>query len=44
MNDTKVGSYNTGGYHLKGDIGFYVETLDETKVHVHFDRFVVKAP
>jgi formylglycine-generating enzyme required for sulfatase activity len=44
VNDQKVGQYDTGGYHMSGDIGFYVETLDETKAHVHFDKFVVSAP
>jgi molecular chaperone DnaK len=44
VNDQRVGQYDTGGYHMTGDIGFYVETLDETKAHVHFDKFVVSAP
>ena len=41
VNGASVGTYDTRGYHLEGDLGLYVEALDEPKPHVHFDRFTV---
>jgi hypothetical protein len=41
VNGTPVGTFDTRGYHLDGDLGLYVEALDEPKPHVHFDRFTV---
>ena len=43
FNDEEIATYDTGIYHLSGDIGFYVETFDETLAHVHFDDFRVTA-
>ena len=36
VNGKRVGGYDTRMYHPTGDIGFYVETLDEHRAHVHF--------
>lgn len=41
VNGSVVGTYDTHGYHLTGDIGMFVESLDETKAHVHFDSILV---
>ena len=43
VNGEEVTTFNTQGYHLDGDIGFYVDTLEETKAHVHFDRLTITA-
>ncbi len=36
INGRRVGGYDTRRYHPTGDIGFFVETLDEKRAHVHF--------
>jgi hypothetical protein len=41
INGEVVGTFDTRGYHLNGDLGLYVESLDETKPHVHFDELKV---
>lgn len=41
VNGAKVGSYDTRHYHLTGDVGFFVETFDETRLHAHFDSIPV---
>ena len=43
INGQQVGSFNTRNYHLSGDVGFYLETFDEAKAHVHFDELTVTA-
>lgn len=43
INGTQVATLDTKGYHLDGDLGFYVETQTETKAHVHFDGLKVVA-
>ncbi len=41
VNGRVVGQFNTKGYHLQGDLGFYLETLDQTRAHIHFDSITV---
>jgi hypothetical protein len=41
VNGRQVGTWDTRNYHLSGDIGFFVETLTETRAHVHFDDLEV---
>ncbi len=42
VNGTEVGRFDTKGYHIgSGNIGFFLETLDETLVHAHFDQLTV---
>ena len=41
INGQVVGQFNTRGFHLTGDLGLYVETIDETKPHVHFDELKI---
>jgi hypothetical protein len=41
INGQVVGTFDTRGYHLNGDLGLFVESLDETKPHVHFDELTV---
>ena len=36
VNGHRVGGFDTRNYHPSGDIGFYVENLDEQRAHVHF--------
>jgi formylglycine-generating enzyme required for sulfatase activity len=43
INGQQVGTFDTRGYHLSGDVGFYLETFDEQKAHVHFDELDVTA-
>ena len=42
VNGLQVGRYDTRNFHPTGDIGFYVETLTETRAHVHFDSIEVR--
>ncbi len=42
VNGTEVGRFDTKGYHIgSGNIGFFMETMDETLVHAHFDQLTV---
>ncbi|MDA3039153.1 MAG: hypothetical protein O3C27_06410 [Actinomycetota bacterium] len=42
INSTEVGRFDTKGYHIgAGNIGFFLETRDETLVHAHFDQLTV---
>jgi hypothetical protein len=41
INGAWLVTYDTRGYHLTGDVGFFVETFDETKAHVHFESLDV---
>ncbi len=42
VNGTEVGRFDTKGYHIgSGNIGFFLETMDETLVHAHFDQLTV---
>ncbi|MDH4146202.1 MAG: Hsp70 family protein [Acidimicrobiia bacterium] len=43
INGESVGEIDTRGYHLQGDLGFYVETFDESKAHIHFESLKVTA-
>lgn len=42
INDEVVAELDTEGYHLQGDIGFFVENFDQTLSHVHFDEIAIK--
>ena len=42
VNGLRVGRYDTRNFHPTGDIGFYAETLTETRAHVHFDSIEVR--
>jgi hypothetical protein len=44
VNGADAATLDTRGYHPTGDLGFYVEALDEPKPHVHFDRLTIKSP
>ena len=45
VNGKRVGGYDTRKFHPTGDIGFYVETFDEQRAHVHFaDIEVTRQP
>ena len=41
VNGQQVGGFNTRGFHQTGDLGLYVESLDDAKPHVHFDELKV---
>jgi formylglycine-generating enzyme required for sulfatase activity/actin-like ATPase involved in cell morphogenesis len=43
INGRQVTSYDTRGFHLSGDVGFYVENGQQDKTHLHVDRLVVTA-
>lgn len=42
VNGKRVGGFDTRGFHPTGDIGFYNETLTETRAHVHFSDIEVR--
>jgi formylglycine-generating enzyme required for sulfatase activity len=41
VNDEAVGRVSDGEY-SEGEVGFYVETLDETLAHLHYDSLIVR--
>ncbi|HEX9331903.1 MAG TPA: SH3 domain-containing protein [Anaerolineales bacterium] len=41
INDHLVGQVTDAEY-AKGEVGFYVETLDATNAHIHFDTLVIR--
>ena len=41
INGESVGDYDTRGFHLAGDIGFFVESFDQSRAHVHFEGLKV---
>lgn len=41
INDTLVGTVTDPDY-ASGEIGFYVETIDATNAHIHFDKFIIR--
>lgn len=41
VNGQPVGEFDTHGYHTTGDLGLYVESIDDAKPHVHFDELKV---
>ena len=41
VNGAVVGRFDTRNYHLQGDLGFYLETFDQTRAHIHFDAITV---
>ena len=43
INDELVGEAEDGDY-SQGAVGFYVETLDSPRAHIHFDNLLVEKP
>ena len=43
VNNKQVTTYDTRGFHLTGDVGFYVENGQQEKTHLHVDRLTVTA-
>ena len=41
INDKLVGQVTDADY-VSGDIGFFVQTLDATNIHIHFDSLVIQ--
>ena len=42
INGTELHTFDTKGYHIgSGNLGFYLETFDESLVHAHFDQLTV---
>ena len=41
INGQSVTELNTRGFHPAGDVGFFLETFDETKAHVHFENMLI---
>ena len=41
VNGQPVTEFSTRGFHPTGDLGLYVESLDDAKPHVHFDELKV---
>lgn len=41
INGQAITSIDTRGFHPAGDVGFFVETFDETKVHAHYENMLI---
>ena len=41
INGQEITSLDTRGFHPAGDVGFFLETFDETKAHVHFENILI---
>ena len=43
LNGVELTRLDTGGHHLRGDIGFFVENYEESLAHVHYENIFIEA-
>ena len=41
INGQEITTIDTRGFHPAGDVGFFLETFDETKAHIHFENILI---
>ncbi len=41
INGQQITTIDTRGFHPAGDVGFFLETFDETKAHIHFENILI---
>lgn len=41
INGQEITTLDTRGFHPAGDVGFFLETFDETKAHIHFENILI---
>lgn len=41
VNGQEITSVDTRGFHPAGDVGFFLETFDETKAHIHYENMLI---
>lgn len=43
LNSVELTQLDTGGHHLRGDIGFFVENYEESLAHVHYENIFIES-
>jgi formylglycine-generating enzyme required for sulfatase activity/actin-like ATPase involved in cell morphogenesis len=41
INGQEITTVDTRGFHPAGDVGFFLETFDETKAHIHYENMLI---
>ena len=41
VNGQEITSVDTRGFHPAGDVGFFLETFEETKAHIHYENMLI---
>ena len=41
INGQEITTIDTRGFHPAGDVGFFLETFDETKAHIHYENILI---